>query len=162
VSDQRSYAIEYETAGVVFEFTPAAGTKGDLSATADEQTVIGKVDLTSAKSRTTFVKEAYELYPEAFTLTELEFRRALNDLATHVDEQLKIRDAKAEEDDDEVASFAPEEGSERYDAAIEILDSEDVLEDAAKTMHRLGHVGEWENKKLAVLCAVSARAQLPV
>jgi hypothetical protein len=161
VSDQRSYAIEYETAGVVFEFTPAAGTKGDLSATADEQTVIGKVDLTSAKTRTTFVKEAYELYPEAFMLTELEFRRALNDLATHVDEQLKIRDAKAEEND-EVASFAPEEGSERYDAAIEILDSEDVLEDAAKTMHRLGHVGEWENKKLAFLCAVSARAQLPV
>jgi hypothetical protein len=162
VSDQRSYAIEYETAGVVFEFTPAAGTKGDLSATADEQTVIGKVDLTSAKSRTTFVKEAYELYPEAFTLTELEFRRALNDLATHVDEQLKIRDAKAEEDDDEVASFAPEVGSERYDAAMEILTSDDVLEAAAKTMLSLGHVGEWKNKKLAFISAVSARAGLPV
>jgi hypothetical protein len=56
VSDK--YTIEYETAGLVFEFTPSAGSKGDLAATSGEQTVVGKVDLNSPKSRTTFVREA--------------------------------------------------------------------------------------------------------
>jgi hypothetical protein len=56
----------------------------------------------------------------------------------------------------------PEPGTDEYDAAMEILQSKDVLEEAATTMLRLGHVGEWKNKKLAFVCALSARAQLPV
>jgi hypothetical protein len=160
------YTIVYEIAGLLFEFNPAGGTnKGDLAATAGEETVISKIDLNSPKSRAAFMKECYDLYPGAFTLTELEFRRGMNDLATHVDDEFKIRAAKAEEDDeegDESLEPAPEAGTERYDAAMEILSSDDVLEEAAKTMRRFGHVGEWKNKKLAFVCAVSARAQLPV
>jgi hypothetical protein len=158
------YTIVYEAGNLLFEFNPAAGTKGDLAATAGEETVISKIDLNSPKSRAAFMKECYDLYPEAFTLTELEFRRGMNDLATHVDDEFKIRAAKAEEEDDDndVLHPAPEVGTERYDAVMEILNSDDVLEEAAKTMRRFGHVGEWKNKKLAFVCAVSALAQLPV
>jgi hypothetical protein len=95
------YVIEYEAFGILFEFTPATGAKGDLVATSNDKTVKAKVDLGSLKSRTAFVGEAYELFPDAFALTELEFRRALNDLAVHADDELKIRDAKAEEEDEE-------------------------------------------------------------
>jgi hypothetical protein len=159
------YTIEYEVGDLLFEFTPSSGTKGDLVATMGEKPISMKVDLNGKKSRTEFVQEAYDLYPEAFTLPELEFRRALNDLATHVDDELKIRAAKAEEDDEEeegVQVHAPEEGTDEYDAAMEVLRSGNILEEAAKTMLRLGHVGEWDNKKLAFVSAVSARAQLPV
>ena len=160
------YVIEYETSGLLFEFAPAKGTKGDLMATSGEETITAKIDLNSTTARTAFIKEAYELYPEAFTLTELKFRRALNDLATHVSDELKIRAAKAEEDVEDgleaAVDLAPEAGTDRHNAAMEILRSEDILEEAAKTMRRLGHVGEWKNKKLAFVCAISARAQLPV
>jgi hypothetical protein len=162
-----AFAIEYETgigeAVIEFEFTPGKGTVGELSATLNEETFVAKVDVASARGRSTFVKEALELYPDAFTLSELDFRRALVDLAVYVTEEFKIRAAKAEEEEDaEDGVDAPEPGSERYDAAMEILSSEDVLEEAAKTLFRLGHVGEWTNKKLAFVCAISARAGIPV
>jgi len=158
------HTIEYETTDVLFEFTPTAGMKGDIIAVAGEQPVVGRVDLASPKRRSEFLAEAYALYPDDFTLSEIDFRRALNDLATHVDEEFKIRAAKAEDEDGEedLVVDPPEAGTDEYDAAMEILESEDVLEEAAKTMRRLGHVGEWKNKKLAFVCAVSARAQLPV
>jgi len=159
------YTIEYEVGDLLFEFTPTAGFKGDLAVTSGDATITLKTDLTSAKGRTTLIKECCDLHPEAFTLDELDFRRALNDLATHVDEEFKIRSAKAEEEDDgedEVSDLAPEAGTDEHDAAMEILRSDDVLEEAAKTMRRLGHVGEWGNKKLGFLCAVSAKAQLAV
>ena len=159
------YVIEYEASGILFEFTPATGAKGDLVATSNDETVKAKVDLGSLKSRTAFVGEAYELFPDAFALTKLEFRRALNDLAVHVDDELKIRDAKAEEDDDEedeISDLAPEVGTDEYEAAMDILKSGNVLGRAAMAVRRLGHLGEWNNKKLAFLCSLSARAQLPV
>ena len=163
------YTIEYEVGDLLFEFTPATGFKGNLTAVAGEQPLTLKIDLNSRDGRSKFMKEAYDLYPEAFALEELDFRRALNDLATHVDEEFKIRAARAEleeddeaEPDDVVAELVPEHGTDRHEAAMEILQNKDVLEEAAETMRRLGHVGEWENKKLALLCAISARAQLPV
>ena len=163
-----TFAIEYETevgeAVIAFEFTPGKGTTGELTATLNDETVVAKIDVASARGRSTFVKEALELYPDAFTLSELDFRRALADLAVYVTEEFKIRAAKAENEEEDVEGVvdAPEVGSERYDAAMEILSSEDVLEEAAKTLFRLGHVGEWTNKKLAFVCAVSARAGIPV
>jgi DNA primase len=159
------YTIEYEVGDLLFEFTPATGFKGDLTAVAGEQPLTLKIDLNSAEGRSKFMKEAYDLYPEAFTLEEIDFRRALNDLATHVDEEFKIRAARAEleeDEDDDVVVEAPEPGTDEYDAAMALLRRGDVLEEVAETMRRLGHVGEWENKKLAFLCAISARAQLPV
>ena len=159
------FTIEYEAEGILFEFTPTNGTKGDFCAAVDEKAFLSKLDLTAAKGRGAFVQECYELYPDEFTLDEVAFRRALNDLATHVDEQLKIRAAKAEleeEDDDGNLEPPPDPGTEEYEAAMKLLTSKDVLAQAAKAMRRLGHVGETRNKKLALISAVSARAGLPV
>ena len=63
MKDKRSYTIEYEAHSLLFEFTLAKGTKGDLAATAGEETVIGKLDLNNPSQRTTFIKECYQLYP---------------------------------------------------------------------------------------------------
>lgn len=157
------YTIEYEVGDLLFEFTPAAGFKGDLAVTSGDATITLKTDLASAKGRTALIKEGRDLYPEAFTLDELDFRRALNDLATHVDDEIKIRTAKAEEDDeeDEISDLAPEVGTDEYEAAMDILKSGNVLGRAAMAMRRLGHVGEWNNKKLAFLCSLSARRPTP-
>src|SRR5829696_5474893 len=159
------YTIEYEVGDLLFEFTPAAGFKGDLAVTSGDATITLKTDLASAKGRTALIKECSDLYPEAFTLDELDFRRALNDLATHVDDEIKIRTAKTEEDEDEedeISALAPEVGTDEYEAAMDILKSGNVLGRAAMAVRRLGHLGEWNNKKLAFLCSLSARAQLPV
>jgi len=157
------YTIEYEVGDLLFEFTPAAGFKGDLAVTSGDATITLKTDLASAKGRTALIKECHDLYPEAFTLDALDFRRALNDLATRVDDEIKIRTAKAEEDEeDEISDLAPEVGTDEYEAAMDILKSGNVLGRAAMAMRRLGHVGEWNYKKLAFLCSLSARAQLPV
>jgi hypothetical protein len=158
--------IEYEFEGFVLEFTPeSAYTKGYLAVTAGESVFGAKIDIASSKARSTFVKDARDLYPDAFE-DELGLRRALNELSVHLTDQERNAQAKAEEKVDEdgagVDENRPEEGSERYAAAMEILHSEDVLEGVAEAMQTLGHVGEWANKKLAFACAVSARAQLPV
>src|SRR5215204_1820568 len=108
--------------------------------------------------------EANELYPETFA-DLLELKRALNELHVQVKEKARIAATGATEEDDVASDDAvppPAEGTERYEAAMEILEDEDVLERAARTMERLGHIGEWNNKKLAFACAVSARAQLPI
>ena len=45
---------------------------------------------------------------------------------------------------------------------MELLRSPDLLLEAAQAMERLGHVGELNNKQLAFVCAVSARAGTPI
>jgi hypothetical protein len=160
-----SYTVEYEVGGIEFEFTPAKGTKGELIAISNDAAVALKVELGNLNARKAFVEYALELHPEAFELTKVEFQIALNDLATHVIDDAKIRAAKAEEDDedeDEATTPPPEEGTDEYEAAMAILKSDDVLGETAKAMNRLGHVGEWSNKQLGFLCAVSARAGIPV
>jgi hypothetical protein len=162
-----SYTIDYEVGDFLFEFTPASGTKGSLVAEYGTRAFAGEVKLGSVSSRSSFVKEARRLYPEDFTIDEIEFLQALNDLALHVDEQIKIREAKeaegeADEEDTGPVVEPPELGTDAYQNAMKILTSDNVLGNAAKTMRRLGHVGEWNNKKLAFVCAVSARAQLTV
>jgi hypothetical protein len=152
------YTIEYETAGIVFEFTPVAGTKGVLVAVAGNETITDKVDLASARSRTSFVGEAYKLYPDAFELTELDFRRALNDLATHVDEECKIRMAKVDEggfdEDDEYAGVD--------DEAEALIEAPGVLDRYVEAMAEIHDVdGDRAEKKVVALGALSAQLDLP-
>src|SRR5215211_1389225 len=163
--------IEYEFEDLVLEFTPEGSyTKGYLLVTRGEEGYGASLSIGSPKARKAFMKDARELYPEAFD-NDIKLFKALNELAIHATDAARIADAKAEESQageseedpiEVVAENAPEEGSDRYHAAMNLLRSEDVFEEVAKTMRRLGHVGEWSNKKLAFACAISARAQLPV
>ena len=161
---------EYAFGEFTFEFERKKGLKGHLRASTENETVSADVDLGSRKSRREFVQEAHELYGEEFP--EFTLRRAMNELTTAVGEDVaaaKTAAGEAETDGDDdngaravAAPAGPEPGSERHKRAMEILKAEDVLEDAARDMEKLGHIGEWNNKKLAFACAVSARAQLPI
>ena len=53
-------------------------------------------------------------------------------------------------------------GGERRELALALLNSSDLLEQAVEDMNRLGHVGERGTKKLALLCALSAKAGYPI
>jgi hypothetical protein len=68
------------------------------------------------------------------------------------------------EDDEEAGEgdLAPEPNTERHERAMGLLRGPDILEKAAQDMERLGHVGEPTAKKLLFVCAVSARAGLPI
>jgi len=160
-------ALGFEYGDLVFEFvSKESATKGDLEVVKEgsEDVFSLEVDLAKGPSRTKFAMEANELYPETFA-DLLELKRALNELHVQVKEKARIAATRATEEDDVASDDAvppPAEGTERYEAAMEILEDEDVLERAARTMERLGHIGEWNNKKLAFACAVSARAQLPI
>src|SRR5215218_10390864 len=159
---------EYAFGEFTFEFESKGGLKGHLRASTENETVSADVDLGSRKNRKEFVEEAHELYEEEFP--EFTLRRALNELATAVGEDVAAAAAKAAsestENDDSpqgtAQTNAPEPGSDRHAKAMEILEAEDVLERVARDMEQLGHIGEWNNKKLAFACAVSARAQLPI
>jgi hypothetical protein len=85
--------------------------------------------------------------------------RALNEVCTRRSEEV----AAAEQAD----STYEAEGStsispERHDRALELLESPDILEEAARDMVRLGHVGERSTKKLALICALSAKSGKPI
>jgi hypothetical protein len=158
--------IIYEVVGLTLEFMPnGKRTQGSLSVMAGDETFIADLNLTSLQARSKFARAAHELYPE--TLDEARVKRALNDFAVQLREQQLTAEAKAEESPAEGAISAtnlkvPEEGTERYEVAMRILRSDDVLMAAARAMRALGHEGEWRNKMLAFTCAVSAKAQLPV
>jgi len=62
----------------------------------------------------------------------------------------------------EAKDAAPEPGTERYERAKELLEDRRLLSRAAVDMKRLGHVGEFAAKKLALICAVSARSGKPI
>ena len=159
---------EYAFGEFTFEFESKRELKGHLRASTENETVSADVDLGSRKSRKEFVEEAHELYEEEFP--EFTLRRALNELATAVGEDAAAAAAMAASettDDDNSPQGAagtnpPEPGSDRHAKAMEILEAEDVLQRAARDMEQLGHIGEWNNKKLAFACAVSAQAQLPI
>ncbi len=67
-----------------------------------------------------------------------------------------------EKEEEEPKSLAPEPGTERHEKATELLGCPDILGKAAEDMERLGHVGEADTKKLALVCGVSARAGTPI
>jgi len=171
---------EYDDPELVLEFEPNLSArpvgKGNLIAAAydsegEEQTFSGRLNVAERKDRLQFIRDAHELLPDAFP-DEFGFNRALNDLFIAVDEEITALEAEVasgedggeEIPDDPCEEYAPrqDEHPERYKAAMEILTSTDVLEEAAKVMKLLGHVGETNNKKIAFSCACSARAGLPV
>jgi hypothetical protein len=59
-------------------------------------------------------------------------------------------------------ALAPEPGTERYEKALTLLQCPDMLLRVAQNMQRLGHIGEPNNKRLAFVCAVSAKAGYPI
>jgi hypothetical protein len=149
-----AFVIEYETGGIEFEFTPGKGTAGELTATLNDETVVAKVDIASARGRSTFVREALELYPDAFTLSELEFRRALADLAVYVTEEFKIRAAKAEEGEEDAVDDAVEVDDE---AAEALIAAPGVLERYVETMAQIHKVyGDRAQMKVVALGALSS------
>jgi DNA primase len=56
----------------------------------------------------------------------------------------------------------PSPGTERHERAMGLLKRPDLLEEAVRDMGRLGHVGERATKKLALICALSARSRRPI
>jgi hypothetical protein len=68
----------------------------------------------------------------------------------------------SQEEQTEAADGAPEPGSDRHEWAMKVLTDRRLLSRAAVDMKRLGHVGEFAAKKLALICAVSARSGKPI
>src|SRR5215218_3664989 len=67
-----------------------------------------------------------------------------------------------EEQTEPTGDGAQEPGSARYERVIKVLGDRRLLSRAAVDMKRLGHVGEFAAKKLAFICAVSARSGKPI
>jgi hypothetical protein len=77
-------------------------------------------------------------------------------------EERSWHDRESSEHDEVEEDLAPEPGTKRHERAMALLRSPDILETAARDMERLGHIGEWIPKKLLFVCAVSAKAGLPI
>lgn len=84
-------------------------------------------------------------------------RRALDGLRAERSASLK---AEAEQGGDDAG--VPTPGSKRYERAMELLHDPHLLDRAAQDMEQLGHVGEPVAKRLAFVCAVSARSGNPI
>jgi DNA primase len=67
-----------------------------------------------------------------------------------------------EEQTEATGDGAPEPGSPRHERAMKVLRDRRLLSRAAVDMKKLGHVGEFAAKKLAFICAVSARSGKPI
>jgi len=79
-------------------------------------------------------------------------------LATMLEEQR----GSQQEHTDAPGDGAPEPGSARHERAMKVLGDRNLLFRVAVDMKRLGHVGEFAAKKLAFICAVSARSGKPI
>jgi hypothetical protein len=79
-------------------------------------------------------------------------------LAAMLDEQRGSREDQPEATGD----GAPEPGSARHERGMKVLRDRRLLSRAAVDMKRLGHVGEFAAKKLALICAVSACSGKPI
>lgn len=85
-------------------------------------------------------------------------RKALATTLAEHREKESARDEQTQAPDGE----APESGTERYELAMTLLRDRRLLSKAAVDMKRLGHVGEFAAKKLAFICAASARSGKPI
>ncbi len=84
-------------------------------------------------------------------------RKALSKMvASRTKPEPEEQQEKAEE------AALPESGTERYERAMKLLKDRRLLDRAAIDMKKLGHVGELAAKKLALICAVSARSGRPI
>jgi hypothetical protein len=81
----------------------------------------------------------------------------VNDLRRAFKQSSQANNEKQESSEDPKEE-RPEPGSERHQRAMDLLAILDLLEQAARDMEWLGHIGEQRAKKLAFICAVSARA----
>ncbi len=92
-------------------------------------------------------------------LRKTDLRKALGEAV----EVARQSQEEHERDEDEAEEeLAPEPGTERYERAMALLRCPDILEEAARDVERLGHVGEPAAKKLLFTCAVSASAGLAI
>ncbi len=92
-------------------------------------------------------------------LGKRDLRKAFGEYAL---EARQVQGAAEQDDEPEDEPLAPEPGSERHERAMGLLTDPNILERAAQTMERLGHVGEQVPKKLAFVCGISARAGHPI
>jgi hypothetical protein len=152
--------IEYECGEFIFEFTPeGAYTKGSLTVTTKEpeETFVLKTELTSQKSRQTFVNEARALYPGAFS-DELELRRALNDFAVYIQDQQCIAQAKAEEDAEADTDSNEDDADVDESAAETLISTPGVLDRYVEAMAEVHEVyGDRPQMKVVALNGLSAQ-----
>lgn len=97
---------------------------------------------------------------KAHDLKVSDLRKALSAAEERADQAAAPEDREGEGQQDE--SLTPELGTERYEKAMHLLQCPEVLEKVAEDMERLGHIGEANNKRLAFVCAVSAKAGYPI
>ena len=149
----------YEAEGFYFEFSPN-GTPyiGTLRSTdeAENGPYEAEVNLQKAGSRERYVRKAAALYNMDGTSLE----RALNEICTLRTEEVAAAEKAAQGSD--TGEESPDIGPERHEAAMKLLRSADLLEVAAADMERRGHVGERVTKKLALICALSAKSGRPI
>ena len=150
-------AKTYEAEGLTFEFTPNGSPfEGLLVATTPEATFSAAINLTKLRSRAAWAKGMSEDYGADVSL----LKRALNEICTLRTEEVAA--AEKAEQESQTGEESPEMGPERHEAAMRLLRSADLLEEAAADMERLGHVGERATKKLALTCALSAKSGKPI
>jgi hypothetical protein len=150
-----SEAKTYEVEGLSFEFIPNGSPfKGLLTAVFSEGAFPADVNLSSIRSRGAWAGEASE--HSGADVSRL--KHALTELCTLRTEEVAAAEATPEEEASQASDIDPE----RHEAACKLLDSPDLLEEAAADMERLGHVGERATKKLALIRALSAKSGKPI
>lgn len=149
----------YEVDGLEFEFTPNGSPfEGLLMVLPSEgRPFSSHVNLDKLGSRAVWAREAAELYG----MDGVRLKRALNELCTLRTEEVAAATEEAEEGT-EATEGTPDVGPERRERAMQLLRNHDLLKVAAADMERLGHVGELTTKKLALICALSARSGRPI
>jgi hypothetical protein len=150
----------YEAEGFYFEFSPNGSPYvGALRATdeADSGPYEAEVNLQKAGSRERYARKAADLY----SMDGARLERALNEVCTRRSEEVAAAEKTAQDEADD-SHEGSEISPERRAAAMQLLESSDLLEEAAADMERLGHVGELSTKKLALICALSARSGRPI
>ena len=151
-------AKPYEVEGFYLEFSPnGSAYVGALRATDEAQSgpYEAEVNLMKAGSRKLYAKKAAELYGMDGTGLE----RALNEVCTRRSEEVAAAEQSGTADE---APGPIDIGTERHERAMKLLQRPDILEEAAEDMERLGHVGERNTKKLALICALSAKSGKPI
>jgi hypothetical protein len=150
-------AETYEVEGLTFEFTPNGSPfEGLLMVTTPKAAFSAAINLTKLRSRDAWAKGMSEGYGVDKAL----LKRALNEICTLRTEEVAAAEKAAQES--ETGEESLDIGPERHEAAMKILRSADLLEVAAADMERLRHVGERSTKKLALICALSAKSGRPI
>src|SRR4051794_26138355 len=159
MSEKKHYVVEGFDGE--FDFSPdGSPLVGVLSVTVEEQTFGSQVNLEKLGSRAHWAREAAELYPKVFSAPAL--KRALNELHILRTEEVEAASENVDAGEPDKDEYAPEPKSERYETALALLESPRLLARLAVDMKKLGHVGEYANKRLAFICGISAKAGMPI